>query len=52
MTKKPSTFTALVTLNGRVTIPPEIRKLWTIKDGDYVEMEVQNVSKATRGEAE
>jgi len=45
--QKPANFTARVVLNGRITIPDELRKIWYIEDGDMVELGIINVCKAT-----
>ena len=43
--KKPNVFTAKIVLNGRITVPEEMRKIWKIEDGDYVEVQILTVRK-------
>lgn len=44
MRNKPARFSAKVISLGRITIPDELRKLWSIKDGDIVELEIVSVN--------
>jgi len=45
MQKKPSIFTARLAMNGRITIPEELRKIWVIEEGDSVEVQILSVVK-------
>jgi AbrB family looped-hinge helix DNA binding protein len=40
-------FTVKVISEGRITIPDEIRKLTSVKEGDFVELRILGVHKAT-----
>ncbi|MEM0481740.1 MAG: hypothetical protein QXM16_02485 [Nitrososphaerota archaeon] len=41
-------FFAEVTAGGRITIPEEIRKIFDIKDGDYLLCRIKIVKKRSR----
>ena len=45
MGKKPSIFTARLAMNGRITIPEELRKIWVIEEGDSIELQILSVVK-------
>ena len=45
MGKKPSIFTARLAMNGRITIPEELRKIWVIEEGDSIEVQILSIVK-------
>jgi hypothetical protein len=42
---KPAIFTVKLVLNGRITIPENLRAIWNLTEGDMVEIQILRVLK-------